>query len=127
MIKTVGKVAVSLCVIVLVVAIGPAYFYWFHTVTLERTNVIGLDVAEIRDHGFLTVRISGLSGNSALSVKDISTQRAGSSLVVLVHLFLARRETTGSFKYDVLVPDSVNEIRFGEDKAIIWQRRASSY
>jgi len=125
MTKTVGKVAASLGVIVLVVAIVPAYFYWFYNVTLERPNVIGLNVAEIRDSGFLTVRISGLSGQSALSVKDISTQRAGSSVVVLVHLFLARRETSGSFKYDVLVPDSVNEIRFGEDMAIIWQRPKS--
>jgi hypothetical protein len=82
-------------------------------------------VEEIRDSGSPTVRVSGSSGHSALSVKNISTKKDGSSVVVLVHLFLARRGTTGDFKYDVVLPDSVNEIRFGKDKAVIWQRRKS--
>ncbi len=33
-----------------------------------------------------------------------------------------RPGATGTFEYDVSVPDSVNEIRFGNNEALIWAR-----
>jgi hypothetical protein len=100
-----------------------AYFHW-HTTVLEHSSVIGFKAVETSKPESTVVRISGLSGHSALSIKKITTVREGTSQVVLVHVFLGRSGTSGSFSYDVIVPNSVNEIRFGKERVTIWTRKA---
>jgi hypothetical protein len=98
------------------------YVLWWHTVILERKYVVHLQVVELQHGRSTVVRISSLSGLSAYSVKKITSHVEGDMKTVIVRLFLARRGTSGNFQYDVLVPESVNEIRFGQASELIWRR-----
>jgi hypothetical protein len=44
-------------------------------------------------------------------------------LTVNVYLCLARPGLSGSFDYELSVPDSVHEVRFGSEKVVIWKRK----
>jgi hypothetical protein len=110
----VATFVVAACMIV-------AYVFLWHSTVLERRDVMQLRVLELQ-HRPTVVQISGTSGNSALSVKKITSRIDGDSIDVDVLLFLARKGTSGSFQYDITVPDSVNVIRFGEAKQTIWKR-----
>jgi len=113
----VATFVVAACMIV-------AYVFLWHSTVLECRDVMQLRVLELQ-HRPTVVRISGTSGNSALSVKKITSRIDGDSIDVDVLLFLAHKGTSGSFQYDITVPDSVNVIRFGEAKQTIWERSLS--
>jgi hypothetical protein len=74
----------------------------------------------------LTIRISGLAFHSSLVVHEITAIQDGDTLLVLVHLVPTRQGLSGTFRYDLVVPESVNKITFGEEKALIWDRRSRS-
>jgi hypothetical protein len=90
---------------------------------LESKDVLGL---KVEDHGAdgssPRLKISGLAFNSSMAVDKITTVEKNGAITVLVHLFRARRGTSGSFTYDLAVPTSVNEVRFGEQETEIWHR-----
>jgi hypothetical protein len=94
------------------------------TMTLERQATLQLEVVPILDQSrSLRVRISGLSGHSAMSVYDAKVRRSGDALDVLVRLELARGpDSRGDFKLDVEVPEDINVIRFGTSREEIWHR-----
>lgn len=96
--------------------------WWWNTVVLERGAVVHLQVVELRQAPSTAVRISGISGHSALSVKKITSNSENATITVIVRLFLVREETSGYFQHDVPVPESVNEIRFGQKRELIWKR-----
>ena len=93
-----------------------------HTSVLEWRSVMNSQITTVQSGGQPTVRISGFCGHSALSVKDISVQRSGAAQLLTVRVFLARRGTTGDFQVDVPVLNGINEIRFGRQKVVVWQR-----
>jgi len=99
-----------------------AYFRWGYSLVLEAPNSLNLAVVETHTSTGTIVRISGFSGNSSCSVKKITVRRESASLVVLVHLMLAREGTSGSFQYDLAVPNFVEEIRFGKSETVVWKR-----
>lgn len=110
---------VTLCVI----AVGvPFVLACRWTMVLERRFVMQFKVAELKSDGTRIVRISGWSGHGFWSVKDVSAERVGSSITVIVRLFLARPGTIGGFQYEIPVPGDVNQIRFGKDETVIWHR-----
>jgi hypothetical protein len=113
----------ALIVVVLAVLLFVAYIWWGHTSVLDR-KIASLHVVELQHGKFAVVRITGLSGESACSVKKITSHVEDGTITVFVHLFLARKGTTGSFQYDVHVPESVNEIRFGKKRELIWSRES---
>jgi hypothetical protein len=90
---------------------------------LEYKDVQFFKVTEIHSRKPLVVKISGLAFHSAMSVEKITTRSEQSSLVVYVHLTLARPGLSGRFEYELTVPDSINEVRFGNEKAVIWKRK----
>jgi hypothetical protein len=116
------KITFGLAVCILAAAASAAAYMYWHTTVLEYRDAINLKAVESRDSGTTVVRVTGLSGLSAYSVKTITSEREDSSMLIFVHLFLARRGTTGTFEYAVSVPDSVNEVRFGKNKMLIWKR-----
>ncbi|MFI5103207.1 MAG: hypothetical protein ACHP9V_07575 [Terriglobales bacterium] len=113
-----------MAVVAVAVFILVAYVLWWNTIILEREAVIHLQVIELQHGRSTVVRISGLSGHSALSVKKITSHVENGEITVIVRLFLAREGTSGNFQYDVPVPESVNEIRFGQKKELIWRRES---
>jgi hypothetical protein len=72
--------------------------------------------------GSTVVRITGYEGHSAYSIKKVTQERAGSSIVVLVYLFIARAPDTRDLNIDISVPESVNEIQFGKQRTLVWKR-----
>ncbi len=123
------SIALTLATVVVAGAIlclcAYGYIYYWHTTVLESRDTIQLKAVWLHSSD-PALRISGLSGHSALAVKKITTEREDSSIVVLVHLDLAKGKRSGSFEYDVPIPDSVNQIRFGKDKALLWKRESRS-
>jgi hypothetical protein len=115
---------VAALIVLCALAVGALAFVLVYgqTMVLERKFVAQFKVVELSHDGTRIVRISGWSGHGFWSVKDVTTQRVDSSIIVLVHLFLARPRSTGGFQYDVPIQDGINQIRFGRDQAVIWSR-----
>jgi hypothetical protein len=116
------KVAAIVVLCALAVGMAALVNIYRRTMVLERRYVAQLKVAEFSHDGKRVVRVSGLSGHGFWSVKDVTTQRLGSSITVLVTLFVARSGTSGWFQCDIPVPDDVNQISFGRDEVVIWHR-----
>jgi len=70
----------------------------------------------------LTIRISGLAFHSSLAVRNITVAQDKNSLQVLVHLTPAAENLSVTFSYDLIVPNSIDMVSFGEEKALIWHR-----
>ena len=114
---------VACIVIILIVAsLTGSYLYWGQSATLERKDVMDFRVVELQRAPSTIVRISGLSGHSAMSVKNIKSRVNGDAIDVDVLLFLARKGTSGSFQYDITVPENATRICFGKAREMIWQR-----
>ena len=115
---------VSLATIVVVILGIAAYMIWWHTVVLNRRSIVKLTVVEHTNSGATVVHVSGLCGDDGYSIKRIAIAVEGSSITMFVYASIVRPGKTGWFEYDVPVPPSVNEIRFGKDKVLIWRRES---
>lgn len=104
--------------------------YWLYKsaldVILEPKDVIFLKVKEEPGVRPTELQIDSATSSSAMSVYKITTRTEGAAIVVLVHAGVARRGTSGTIKYELSVPDSVDEVRFGRSSALIWKRGSSS-
>ncbi|WP_444884102.1 hypothetical protein [Microbulbifer sp. PSTR4-B] len=74
------------------------------------------------EHDTVSLLVSGLSFHSALSVSKISTEVEGGNLSVKVHLQPGLKGGSGSFEQEVIVPPSVSNVVFGNDKVKVWSR-----
>jgi hypothetical protein len=120
--KKVMKLALAVVLVMLAVGATAVIGFLRHTTVLEWKDVFQSQLTEVQSSGQPAIRVSGLCGQSALSVKDITVQRDGPAELVTVRVSLARRGTSGTFQVDVPVRDDINEIRFGQQKIVIWQR-----
>ncbi len=89
---------------------------------LERSDVIFIKVEEVQGVHPTRLRIYGATSSSAISVRKIKTKTEESVIVVLVHAGLAKQGESGTFQYELSVPDSVNEVQFGHRSTMIWKR-----
>lgn len=89
---------------------------------LEAKDIWSFQVNRINSSS-IEIRLSGLVSHSSLGVDKISTQQIDESLQVLVYLTLATKEKSGNLNYTLVIPDSVNEVVFGNDKTVIWTRQ----
>lgn len=95
-----------------------------HHMVLEYKDVQFFQCTEIQTRAPTIIKVSGLAFSSALVVDRITTQQEGSSITILVYLAPTREGTSasGSFVYELTVPDSVQEVRFGNSGVVIWRR-----
>ncbi len=123
--KTIYKLALFLLVLL---AVGGciALYNMFFDVTLESKDVQNFKVEELSGAQPTRLKLSGLAFNSSMGVRQITTKRDGAAIVVFVHLSLAQRRASGNFAYELTVPNSVNEVRFGHSATPIWRRGAPS-
>lgn len=70
----------------------------------------------------LIIKVSGLSGHSALVVSRIEVIQENDAATIVAHLALASNGMSGSFDYVYVVPGSVNSVSFGSKNAVIWKR-----
>ena len=74
----------------------------------------------------VTLKISGRPIYPAMVVRSVTTETRGSVLFVTPRLALnglAKPITQGKFEYQFVVPDSIDEVRFGKSAATVWRRR----
>jgi len=123
--KMIYKLALFLLVLL---AVGGcmALYNMFFDVILESKDVQNFKVQEVQGTHPTWLQLSGLAFNSSMGVRKISTKRDGTAVVVLVHLSLAHRAASGNFAYELTVPDSVNEVRFGHSVTPVWKRATRS-
>jgi len=93
-----------------------------YDVILEPKDVIFLKVKEEPGVQPTKLQIDSATSSSAMSVYKITTRTEGSAIVVLIHAGLAKEGTSGTIKYELSVPDFVDEVRFGRSSTLIWQR-----
>jgi hypothetical protein len=89
---------------------------------LEQKDVQFFKVEEIK-HKPIALRVSGLAFHRSLAVRDIRTVEKETSLLVFVFLTPSKEGLSGSFNFEVSVPDSVKDVCFGNEKAVIWKRK----
>ena len=116
-------------IFVLTVAFAFAVIYVLYIASqdriLEPIDVVMFKTEEIRGAYPTQLRISGGTSSSAESVYKITTKKEGATIVVLVHAGIAKKGTSGDIKYELSVPDSVSEVRFGHSSTPIWKRDSS--
>jgi hypothetical protein len=111
-------------VLTVVIAFAAMYRLYIaaHDRILEPIDVVMFKVEEIPGAHPTQLRISGGTSSSAESVYKVTTKTEGATIVVLVHAGIARKGTSGDIKYELSVPDSVSEVRFGHSSTLIWKR-----
>jgi hypothetical protein len=93
---------------------------------LEHKDVQSFRVVELNGHPQQTIRISGLTFKSSMSVRRIETRERANSIIVLVFIGLAKENESGSFSYDLILSPSVQDVRFGDNEIVIWRRTGGS-
>lgn len=92
---------------------------------LEYKDVQFPKVQETKNNNSVSLNISGLAFHSSLAVSNIETRIENHSLMVYVNLIIAKEGLSGSFSYELAVPNSIDEVRFGNEKILIWSRSKS--
>jgi hypothetical protein len=96
---------------------------------LEPDGVDHFKVEELSGTHPTRLTISARLLFSGAGIRNIAEKKNGPTIIVLVHLAGAGRvqpKTSGRLEYEMTVPDSVNEVRFGRSSTLIWKRGSSS-
>jgi hypothetical protein len=127
MTKTTRRLAAV--VLGMIFLIGAATAKWLYSALydyrMESKDAARLIVEEVGEVHPKHLQILVEPMASALVVRKISTDERGDILTLQYHLALAGRvqpELVWGQKYELVVPDSVREVRFGRDAKRIWRR-----
>jgi hypothetical protein len=126
--KTIYGVAI-ITLVLLALGGSRALYSMFFNVILDAKDVQYLKVEELPGTRPIKLEISGHPFYSGMVVRSITTEKNGPMLIVSVHLAtigLVKSKTSGTFEYELTVPESVAEVRFGHSSTLIWKRGASS-
>ena|SRR6266568_3935898 len=106
-----------------------AYEILYSTI-LESNALFHLKAEEIPGSHPTRLRVLGSPTYSGAVVHCVAQKKRGSTLVVLMHLApagWAKQMFYGEMiNYEVTVPDSVNEVRFGRNATLLWKRSVSA-
>lgn len=90
---------------------------------LERSDVQEFKVEEVLNGSKVKLTIQGLAFHSAMVVDQISAPVQDRSINVTVSMVLTKQDKSGSFFYELEIPQNVNQVTFGKNKVTIWHRR----
>lgn len=117
-------IAVSFtAVVVLCVFIYRAYNELYN-VTLEANLISNFKVEQVCNSA-VTLKMSGQPMYSGMVTRKVTTKTRDRVMVVTAHLALvglAKPIAPGEFQYQLAVPDSVDEVRFGTSSMPVWRR-----
>ena len=65
--------------------------------------------------------LAGQAFHSAMVINNIKVIQEKEILIILVYMSLNKGKS-GYLDYTTSIPDSVNEIMFGNDRVVIWKR-----
>ncbi len=89
---------------------------------LEYKDVQFFKVHETQRSPKVSLEVSGLAFHSSLAVNSLETKVENNSMVVLVHMTVARNGLRGDFDYVFDIPERVNFVYFGTKRKLIWKR-----
>lgn len=98
-----------------------------YNVPLEARLIANFNVEQTRAIGPVTLKMSGLPMYSGMVVRNVTVKTRGSVMFVTPHLALvglAKPIARGTFEYQLAVPDSVDEVRFGKSAVPVWKRQS---
>jgi hypothetical protein len=106
---------------------GVAYAVWtsIYNEIMTSSEAMHINVEEMSGTDPLQLKIKVVPKGSAPVIRTVTTKRHGQSVTVLYHLAisgLVKPRLGWQDSYLMTVPDSVREVRFGRDSAVIWQR-----
>jgi hypothetical protein len=90
---------------------------------VEVKNVMAFEVIYPATGSTNKLNISGYVSDSAYVVKKITTTVSGDVMTINVYKSLTGEEN-GNIDFSVVIPESVNEVRFGTQAQKIWEREA---
>jgi hypothetical protein len=129
--KTLRKI-VPILLTFLAVGIGVAVYKLYnplYNVILESNQIAHFNVEEVHGTHHTKLRISGDPMEAFMIVRDISEKKDDSTITVWVHLAMVHLakplRSDAWLAYEFIVPDSVNEVRFGRKSTPIWKRGSS--
>ena len=129
--KTTGFRIAVVTLVVFLIAIGIAGYKTysvFYNQILELSEAAHLRVEEVSGTSPLRLKITTETIQSAPIIRSVTIERHDREMTVLYHLAisgLAKPTLNWGEAYSFTVPDSVNEVRFGRQGAIIWRRSKS--
>jgi len=132
MMKPMNKLALALLAFLAAgSAVGIYRLYeMFYNVVLESKNVYHFKVQELAKIPTTRLRITGQLTNSSMVVRSVTEKKDGQAITVVAHLALvglAKPKTVGGLDYEMVVPDSINEVRFGSDSTLVWKRTSLAH
>jgi hypothetical protein len=92
---------------------------------LKRSDVANFSIVELPGPPSGRLRLAGLAFHSALAVQKITEKAEGETIFIFVHLTSASKGRSGSFTHDILIPQNVNKLAFGEEGVVVWRRGGS--
>ena len=96
---------------------------------LEPRDLYHLNIEELRGTHPTILNISMQPLSSAAVLRTITTKKKGQTLIVLAHIGLSgfvKPNSNWDKNFELTVPDSVNEVRFGHSSTPIWKRGSPS-
>jgi hypothetical protein len=93
--------------------------------SLEAKDVQSFKVSAAEVDHSTTLHLSGLAFHSALAVDKLTQTQDGDTFRLTVSLVPARPGLSGSFDYRVEIPKGTSLVTFGDERKVIWQRRAA--
>jgi hypothetical protein len=93
--------------------------------TLEPGNDLQFKVEELQGTHPTRLHIVMQPLSSAIVLRTITTKTRNQTLIVLAHGGLAgvvEPNSNWGRTFELAVPDSVNEVRFGHSKTLVWKR-----
>src|SRR5436309_599531 len=82
---------------------------------LERKYVVSLKVVDDSASSRPRITVSGSVFHSSLAVASMKSEVHGGAIDITIYLLLVRPGLSGDFSYEVPIPASVNEVRFGRE------------
>lgn len=117
-------------VVLAFLAVASIAAYGFHAAfnhhVMETSEVPHFDVEVVPGSNPVNLKITVQGLSQAQKIRSISMKRQGQAVDVLYHMSIAGIGQPGQDwqePYVIAVPDTVNEVRFGRTKAVIWLRK----
>jgi len=114
--------AYLLSAIAVIVVVSITAFYLYSSV-LSKRSLQELNVTEVNVGGHPSLSIDGRLLGGILAIKSARSYQKDRCIVLIVRAGMTRpglRE--GRFHYDILVPDDVDRVLFGNINDVVWTR-----
>lgn len=117
-----SEFTLKILITIIFISLMPLSIFASSLLILEAKDVQSFKIIPSESSGDKILKISGLAFHSSLAVNEITTTHKGDSLNIYVHLAPAKKGLSGDFSHELSIPETINIVRFGKNKTVIWKR-----